>query len=63
MVGEKAYFFEIRTCEGTIQETFMGLDFVPDTPIYEWPCFKVISTTKNTAIANMISKLESLKDK
>jgi len=63
MIGEKLYFFEIRTCEGTIQSTFAGRDFVPNTPIDEWSYFRVMASTKNTAIAEMIAKLESLKDK
>lgn len=63
MIGEEVYFFEIRTCKGTIQATFIGRDFVPDTPIDKWPHFRVLGTVKNTAIAEMIAKLESLKDK
>lgn len=63
MIGEKLYFFEIRSCKGTIQSTFAGRDFVPDTPMYEWPHFRVMASSKSTAIAEMIAKLESLKDK
>lgn len=63
MIGEKIYFIEFRTCEGTIQSTFAGRDFVPNTPIHEWPTFRVLGKNKNDSINEMIAKLESLKDK
>jgi hypothetical protein len=62
-MDEKMYFIEFRTCEGSIQTSFMGKDFVPNTPIHEWPTFRVISSNKNEAIDEMIAKLNSLKDK
>lgn len=63
-MSEKLYFIEFRTCEGTIQPAFIGgRDFVPDIPEAKWPTFRVLGENKNEAIAEMVAKLNSLKDK
>ena len=62
MIGTKLYWVEIRIGEGTIQETFAGRDFMPDSPLEEWPWFRVVGENKDKSIDEVIAKLQSLKD-
>lgn len=62
MIGTKLHWVEIRIGEGTVQETFAGRDFMPDSPIEEWPWFRVVGENKDTSIDEIIAKLQSLKD-
>ena len=62
MIGTKLHWVEIRIGEGSIQATFGGRDFVPNSPIEEWPWFRVIGESKDKSIDEIIEKLQSLKD-
>lgn len=59
-MDEKIYFIEIRWCEGSIHHVF-GRDFIPNTPEYEWPTFRVLGANNNDCIDEIIAKLKSLK--
>lgn len=61
MAADKLYFIEFRTSEGTIQPSFSGRDFIPDTREDEWPTFRVLGEDKNTVIDEIIAKLYTLK--
>jgi hypothetical protein len=63
-VGDKLYFFEIRSCEGTLQKNFFGqLDYMPDKPEFEWGSYRILDIDKNNAIDQMISTLNAMRDK
>lgn len=48
-MDEKAYFIEIRWCDGLIQNTF-GREFVPCLPEHAWPIFRVLSKIKTRVL-------------
>ncbi len=63
MIGDKLNWIEFRIGTGTIQQSFSGgRDFSPDSPIEEWPWFRVIGPNKNISIDEIIAKLNSLKE-
>lgn len=62
MIGEKLYWVEMRIGEGTIQATFAGRDFMPDSPFHEWPFYRVVGSNKDKSIDEIIAKLQSFKD-
>ena len=62
-MSEKAWFFEIRSCEGVMAPNFFGqIDFLPNDPEDEWSRFRVLGKNKNDSIDEMIAKLKSLKE-
>lgn len=63
MIGEKLYRIDFRIIQGTIQNSFFsGRDFMPNTPVDDWPWFNVMGKNKNDCIDEIVAKLISLKD-